>query len=172
MKQKSSSESGFVTRPRAVIIRDLPPLYGSGTVRIREPGKTPLPEEPKPKPIKTERKVKKKRRRPVEAIERNRAEAAKRKALSIELFKEGKSCTEISKITGIAYTTVCVYVREINQRARTKGNIDADLIRLYGEGLMQKEIAEKLGITVSNTSQRLSLLRKKGLVGRRNKCRK
>lgn len=161
MKPKNNSGSGSANTHRAYIIRDLPPLYGSKTVKVKKPRTKEKREKPENKT--------KTRRTPREAIEKQAKLAADRKARAVELFNEGKKCAEIAEITGFGYSTVCTYVKEINPNAKHKEKLNEELIRLYEEGLKQKEIAERLGLTVSNTSQRLSLLRKRGLIGRRKK---
>ena len=101
-------------------------------------------------------------RRRVEA-RKQRIEEARR------LYQQGMTVPQIAQHMEVQESTVYDYTRGIRKGLR-KGNheVDEDVIRMFNEGKTYKEIGDALDMTTANVSQKLTQLRKRKLVERRN----
>lgn len=118
---------------------------------------------------------KRKRRKPVEAIEnsvKKKMEAkAARRTEAIRLWKAGVPMEEIAEKLGVKKGAIYDYTRE-HRDVIAKGELykyDDDIIRLFNEGKTYREIADAVGINVGNVADKLCRLRKHGQVRRRKK---
>lgn len=127
----------------------------------------------RPPVIVEDRKARKKRRTPQEAIAesaRRKSEAKRqRKAEAIRLWESGMSIKEIAEHMGLKCGAICDYTREVRGplvRAE-RHKYDDDIIRMYGAGKTYDEMADALGITRSLVNSVVVRLQNAGKLGRR-----
>lgn len=115
------------------------------------------------------------RRKPVEAIkvstQKKMAEKEARKKKAIEMYKSGMSIDAIANEMGLLPGAIYDYTRSIRLGEKPISKYAAyfdEAEKLYKRGVSYADIADKLGITVTQTDTVLSCLRKEGRIGRRN----
>lgn len=106
-----------------------------------------------------------------DASKQKRAEERRQRTdEAVRLYQSGMTIQQIADYMELRESTIYDYTRNIRNGLR-KGNheVDEDVIRMFNEGKTYKEIGDALDMTSANVSQKLSQLRRLGLVDRRNK---
>lgn len=115
------------------------------------------------------------RRKPVEAIkvstQKKMAEKEARKAKAIEMYRAGMSIDAIANEMGVLPGTIYDYTRSIRFGEKPISKYAAyfdEAEKLYKRGMPYVDIAEKLGLSRTQTETVLAILRKENRIGRRN----
>ena len=88
----------------------------------------------------------------------------------LELYDKGYTVDQIICETGLARTTVNRYIRNANGlRYRKRYGHDAEIVKMYEDGLTIMDMSEKLDVPDHYVRNMLRRLRAEGKIGWRNR---